>query len=158
MEMIECEAFLGGTKQILQQKLVFRPAVYAMIVKKHKLLLVNNRRTGKYYLPGGGVDLGEPMEMALQREVKEETGLEIDIGTLLSFKENFFYYDPLDEAFHGFLFFYHCTAKTFNLLSNDQIEDGEAENPRWVAIDTLYADQFQGHSEMILKNLQTITT
>jgi hypothetical protein len=33
--------------------------------------------------------------------VREETGIEIEIQELLSFRENFFYYDPSGEAFHS---------------------------------------------------------
>jgi 8-oxo-dGTP pyrophosphatase MutT (NUDIX family) len=41
-----------------------------------KIFLVNTRRTGEYYLPGGGIEVGERIEWALKREVKEETGIE----------------------------------------------------------------------------------
>jgi 8-oxo-dGTP diphosphatase len=38
---------------------------------------------GKWDLPGGKMDLGEILEEALHREVLEETGLKIDIRSLL---------------------------------------------------------------------------
>ncbi len=75
--MIECEAFLGGKKLVPQEKLTFRPAAYALIVNDRKVLLMTNRRTGNYALPGGGSDMGERLEDVLKREVKEETGIEI---------------------------------------------------------------------------------
>src|SRR5207248_1090167 len=34
---------------------------------------------GRYHMPGGRIEIGEPFEDALRREVREETGIEIDI-------------------------------------------------------------------------------
>ena len=156
-DKIECEAFLGGTKWISREKFMFRPAAYGIIIHNDKVLLVNTRRTNKCYLPGGGVDIGEKTKTALKREVKEETGLDIDIKNFMGFKEEFFYYDPLDEAFHSFLFFYHCAPLTFDLLENDKIDDGEVIDPHWEWIKGLQADSFQNHGEMIVKFLRKIS-
>lgn len=35
---------------------------------------------GKYELPGGHIEYGESMELGLQREIKEELGVEVSIG------------------------------------------------------------------------------
>ena len=151
MSMIECITFYGNKKLVPRDKLVIRPAVYAIIPTDDKILLVSTRRTKKYYLPGGGVDVGERMEDALKREVREETGIEIEIGEFVRFKEEFFYYDPLDEAFHSFLFFYICKAKTFSLVDDSQVDDGEVEKPRWVDRSSLRAEDFHDHGEMTLE-------
>jgi len=136
------------------EDLVFRPAVYGIVRNDGRILLVNNRRTGKLYLPGGGVELGERLQVALKREVKEETGVDIAVGAFLGFKETFFYYDPLDEAFHSLLFFYDCTPLTYELLPNELIADEEAENPRWVDTHSLEAGEFQNHGETIIEILE----
>ena len=156
-DKIECEAFLGGTKRIPKEKFVFRPAVYGIIIHRGRVLLVNTRRTGNLYLPGGGVDIGEKIEDALKREVKEETGLDVDIKEFMGFKDGLFYYDPLDEAFHSFLFFYHCIPLTLDLLENNQIDDGEVIDPHWERIESVQAQRFQNHGDMIVKFLQKIS-
>ena len=150
MQQITCNAFLGGTHTVPLEKLVFRPAVYGIITYDGKMMVITNRRTGKLWPPGGGVDLGERMENALKREVREETGIEIAVDRFEGFEEKFFYYDPLDEAFHSLLFFYSCTPITFSPLSSHQVEDGEATNPRWVEIDNLKPDDFQDYGALLL--------
>lgn len=61
-------------------------AMKALIVSEGKVLVLRESSSynegsneGKYDLPGGRLKLGESWKDALHREVKEETGLEIDI-------------------------------------------------------------------------------
>ncbi len=152
--MVECESLYGDQKLIPKEKLVFRPAAYAILINDGKILLLNIRSTGKYFFPGGGIDLGESIETALKREVREETGLEIELGKLFHFKESFFYYDPWDEAYHNFSFFFICQPKTFELIDDDLVEDEEAEKPRWVDMDSLRAEDFQSFAGEIFQRLQ----
>jgi len=51
------------------------------IVHNNKILLVNHPRYGVWVAPGGHIELDEEPEEALYREVKEETGLEIELIT-----------------------------------------------------------------------------
>ena len=154
--MITCTAFLGGTKDVPKGKLKFRPAVYAVIPRGNHVLLVSTIRTEKFYLPGGGVEIGETLHEALKREVGEETGIEIEVGELVQFKEDFFYYDPGNEAYHSLLFFFAGYPKTFTLADADQIDDGEIEKPRWVTWQNLRPDDFHNHGEAILHILHSM--
>lgn len=151
--MIDCQAFLGGLKQLPPERLIFRPSVYGLILDGDRLLLGYIGATGKYCLPGGAVDLGEPLEVALHREIKEETGLAVTISQFLGFKEDFFYYDPLDEGFHCYLFFYRCQPLSLALLPDDQIDDAVIASLHWVPLATLQPDQFQSHGDLILELL-----
>lgn len=57
-------------------------AVGAIVLRRGSLLLVLRDRppaAGTWSLPGGRVELGESLEEALEREVLEETGIEIDL-------------------------------------------------------------------------------
>lgn len=108
---IECTTLFGKKKMIPVEKLVFRPGAYAVIINDGKILLLSSKNTGKYWFPGGGIELAETLEKGMKREVKEETGIEIEVVKFLHFKELFFYYDPFDEAYHNFLFFLSLPAK-----------------------------------------------
>jgi ADP-ribose pyrophosphatase YjhB (NUDIX family) len=65
-------------------------AVSAAIFRDGRVLIVRRGRPpahGLYTLPGGGVELGETLEQAVVREVREETGLAIAPLALVGFRE-----------------------------------------------------------------------
>lgn len=142
MSTIKCRNNFGEEVTLPKEKFVFRPSVYGIIVKDSSVLLLRNKSNGKLWVPGGGIDLGERILDGLRREITEEAGVEVEIGDLLFFRENFFYYQPLDEAYHAFLFFYLCKPKAVELLADHLVDDFESEQPRWVPFSTLKPDDF----------------
>jgi ADP-ribose pyrophosphatase YjhB (NUDIX family) len=138
--MIECTSIKGNKIRIPQDKLVFRPSVYAIIIHNGLILMHRNRTNGKYFFPGGGVRIGEKLADSLKREVKEETGINIKVGAFIYFKEQFFYYDPKDEAFQMLNFFYLCKPLTHKLLRDGEVNDEEAEHPRWLSLNVIKKD------------------
>lgn len=60
--------------------------VGAVVVDGDRVLLVRRGRApalGRWSLPGGLVDVGEPLEAAVRREVAEECGLAVDVHGLV---------------------------------------------------------------------------
>jgi len=55
-----------------------RPGVTAVILTDAGVLLQRRDDTGSWGLPGGAVDPGETVRDAVVREVREETGLEVE--------------------------------------------------------------------------------
>jgi 8-oxo-dGTP pyrophosphatase MutT (NUDIX family) len=158
MSFIECESIYGRRVPIQRERLTFRPSVYGVITEANKVLLVKTRSTGNYDFPGGGIDIGEPIEIALKREVWEEAGIEVEVEKLLHFEEGFFYYDPIDTAWHTLQFFYRCRPVTFQLRADDQVDDEEAMQPRWLDLQSLSADQFRPTAGRVLQLLQRATS
>ncbi len=61
----------------------FRVAVYAVIMQDDEVLLAHRRDIDWWNLPGGGMETGETVEEAMCREVREETGLEVEVEGLV---------------------------------------------------------------------------
>src|SRR5689334_25308249 len=65
-------------------------AVSAAIFHDDRVLIVRRARPpahGLYTLPGGGVELGETLEEAVIREVREETALEVEPIALAGYRQ-----------------------------------------------------------------------
>ncbi len=72
-----------------------RVSVYAVLIKNDQVLLCRLSEqlgldAGRWTLPGGGIEFGEPIIEALYREVKEETGLLIEFESWLTVSEDTF--------------------------------------------------------------------
>lgn len=61
----------------------FRIGVYALIFRGHEILLALRRDIDWWNLPGGGLELGETVEEGVCREVREETGLQVEVDHLV---------------------------------------------------------------------------
>ena len=62
---------------------IFRIGVFALIFDQGRILLGHRRDIDWWNLPGGGMEAGETVDEALQREVREETGLEVEVQQLV---------------------------------------------------------------------------
>jgi ADP-ribose pyrophosphatase YjhB (NUDIX family) len=58
--------------------MVIRPGVAAVIFRDARVLLQRRDDNGRWGLPGGSVEPGESVRTAVIREVREETGLDVE--------------------------------------------------------------------------------
>jgi len=85
-------------------------SVVAVIVDVEDQVLLTKRCVppfqGEWVMPGGKIDLGEPIVEALKREVWEEVGLEVEVGELIDIFEHV---TPGDDNYHFIIIYYRCT-------------------------------------------------
>lgn len=88
---------------------LIRRGVRAAIFKDDKVCLLHYKKFDHYTLPGGGIEESETKEAALKREVKEETGFEInEFEPVLELEERFFdsiwvhtfYFSTINDKMH----------------------------------------------------------
>lgn len=108
-------------------------AVSAGIFRDGKVLLVRRAREpakGIYTFPGGRVEFGESLTEAVAREVREETGLTIEIVGLAGWREAL----PARTGGHGHFVILPFAARWVSgeIMLNDELDDA-----RWLPPDDL---------------------
>lgn len=155
-QLIECELITGEKKLVPVDQLVFRPAVYALVYDDSKLLLVNTKSTGKWFFPGGALEKSERTEVALRREVQEETGIDLKSITFFTFKETFFYYEPHHQGYHSLNLFFLATPERTTSVRHEQADPtDEADAYAWVDVETLKPEDMQSVGGEILEAFRT---
>lgn len=132
-------------------------ATVALILNPQKQLLVATRASdpakGTFDLPGGFVDMYETAEEGVMREVKEETGLDVDRAQYLFSLPNIYLYSGFEV--HTVDMFFLCHVKdTSTLLANDDVS-----KLQFISLEDLDPEQFglksvkKGVQKIINENL-----
>jgi len=61
-------------------------SVGALVIDDGRVLLIRRGKEplkGEWSVPGGAVEIGEPLAAAVKRELREETGLEAEVGEVI---------------------------------------------------------------------------
>ena len=135
-----CIGLNGEKTEVPLDQLTFRPSVFAVILKDDKVLL--SSQWDGWDFPGGGVHMGESIDQALEREVKQEIGLTVKRDKIVHASDHFFTHPNGDRHFHSVLLYFSCKDVQGELSSagvNDQ-EKIYVREAKWIPlkdIDTL---------------------
>lgn len=120
-----------------------------MIVSDGRVLLVRRDSEplrGEWSVPGGMLELGETLHDGIRREVREETGLEVEPVRVLEVFDSIFT-DPLGRTqYHFVLIDYLCRA-----LSGEARAGSDVSDVRWVAAEALPAIGLRPSVEQVVR-------
>jgi ADP-ribose pyrophosphatase YjhB (NUDIX family) len=110
--------------------------VGGVVVQDGRALLVKRAREprkGEWSLPGGIVELGEALVEAARREIKEETGLDVEVGEVIEVFDRVHRLDGRIQ-YHFVIVDYLCRPIGGTLQAGD-----DAEGVAWVTPDEIAA-------------------
>jgi len=144
----------------LLKKLVFNPIIptarnhtlgvgVVVINEKNELLVIKERINPHYKLPGGHIDDDENISTAVVREVKEETGIDVEFSSIIALG----HFKPLQ--FGESNLYIGCRAKAIS-TQIDIIDEIEILEARWMDIDLfLNSDEiYEFNKKIVLKAIQ----
>jgi 8-oxo-dGTP diphosphatase len=113
-------------------------SVVAVIIDDDEQVLLTRRNVSPFkdmwVMPGGKIDLGEPILKALHREVREEVGLEVEVEGLVDVFEHL---SPGADNDHFIILYYRCRPLSCDIRHNHDevaeahwVERGELGNYR----------------------------
>ncbi|MFO0764364.1 MAG: NUDIX domain-containing protein [Candidatus Gracilibacteria bacterium] len=149
MRNIICHDKDGNSFEVPSSELRFCPSVYGVIIQDGKILLIPQHGDG-YGLPGGRIELGESIEAALVREVKEETGYDIEIESLLDCQSAFFRTNTSKRYIQSILIFYsaHILGGELSDKGFEESEKAWMSQAEWIDIGRISSLKFYGSANI----------
>ncbi len=113
--------------------------------EKGEVLLQKRGVSNKWGFPGGAIELGETPQMTAIREVKEETGLDVEVGKLIGiYTDSNVEYSNGDKA-HSIVIAYELKVIGGNLFCDNE----ETLELKYFALDSVPALFCKQHEELL---------
>lgn len=106
--------------------------VGAVIVQGEQVVLIKRRfepLAGQWSLPGGAVDVGETLTDCVAREMREETGLVVEVGPVIEVFDRIVRDDDGRVKFHYVLVDYLCWPIGGALVAGSDVADAVFVHP-----------------------------
>ena len=129
-------------------------AVGAVILDGDRVLLVQRAHEplkGEWSLPGGAVDVGEPLAVALAREVREETSLDVTVGPLVEVLDSVRRDADGRVEYHYVIIDYLCRVR-----SGAAVSGSDAADVRWVSASELERYRVNATAADVIRKAMTL--
>lgn len=119
----------------------------ALIIKR-----AHEPRKGEWSLPGGLLELGESLQDAVRREIKEETSLDIDVGPVIETFDRVHRDDAGRIRYHFVIIDFVCWPG-----DGEPVPGSDAEDVAWVTAQEIDAYRVNSHAkDVILRGLEVV--
>lgn len=93
--------------------------VRGAVFRDDKILLVKERRKGRWTFPGGYAEVNESPSQSIVREIKEETGFQTEVKKLIGVYDN----QNFPPFFHRYVLFFQCEILSGVATTSEEIEE-----------------------------------
>ncbi len=124
-------------KQTIERRYPKAPlvGVAGVVISGENVLLVQRGKApgkGEWNIPGGLVEVGETLQEAVKREIREETGLDVEVRSLLEVSDRIIRDEAGKVRYHYVLLDYLCAVAGGTLSPAS-----DAADARWVSMERL---------------------
>ena len=129
--------------------------VGAVVVRGGKALIVKRAhepRKGEWSLPGGLLELGESLQDAVRREIKEETNLDIEVGPVIETFDRVHRDDEGKIRYHFVIVDFVCWPN-----GGQAVPGSDADGVAWVTAAEIDGYKVNAHAKaVILRGLEVV--
>jgi len=123
--------------------------VGGVVVRDGRALIIRRAqepRKGEWSLPGGVVELGERLVDAVRRELREETGLRVDVGPIVETFDRVHHDGDGRVRFHFVIVDFLCRA-----AEGEPVAGTDADALAWVTAEELDAYGVNPHAAAVIR-------
>ncbi|MEQ1572954.1 MAG: NUDIX hydrolase [Vicinamibacterales bacterium] len=120
---------MNDTRQYPERPIV---GVGAVILDAGQVVLIRRRYeplAGRWSLPGGTLEVGETLEAGVARELREETGLEVEVGPVIEVFDRILLDEERRVRYHFVLIDYLCWPVSGYLRAGSDVDAAVLVSP-----------------------------
>ena len=122
--------------------------VGAVVVRGERALIIKRAhqpRQGEWSLPGGLLELGESLQDAARREIKEETSLDVVVGPIIETFDRVHRDDDGRIRYHFVIVDFVCWSE-----AGEAIAGSDAESCAWVTANEIDDYKVNAHAKAVI--------